>query len=643
MIVAADVGGTFTDLVAVTDQGITTGKTPTTVDQSEGVALGLDDLRSGHTADAFIHGTTVATNALLERAGATTALITDAGFEDVIEIGRQDRPSLYDAFDDRPPPLVQRRHRLGIDSGQDAAPVLPDGIEALAIVLVDGHADREREQGVGRAIRDSHPGLPISLSSEVAPEFREFERTSTSVLNAYLTPITSAYLERLDDAIVGAGRANSLSVMRSSGGLMAVPDAARLPVAVLLSGPAGGVVAAEAVARRLDLDSVISFDMGGTSTDVCRIDERGIDVTYERDIDGYACRMPSVGIHTVGAGGGSIAWVDPGGALRVGPQSAGAIPGPAAYGHGGTKPTVTDANVILGRLDPGMVLGESVRLDVEAARRAITAVAHEAGLDAVQAAVGTTRIAEEIMAGAVRTVSVEQGADPRSSHLMAFGGAGGLHAVAVARSLGMRGVIVPVHAGVFSALGLVLSAPRAESVEAVHVREDDATLLASAIERVRRASIAELASAGHDATEVAVLVDARYVGQSHEIAVPYVHGEAYTDLSDRFHAAHIAMRGYERRSDPVELVAVRCVATGTPPATIDDVVAPQPVEHPITRRPVLDSTGSVLDASVVRREGLSIGSVVDGPVVIEEANATTWVEPGCQATVLGDGSIEVSW
>ncbi len=642
MIVGADVGGTFTDLVAVEDGVLTTAKTPTTSDQADGVAFGVDRLRNGRTARAFIHGTTVATNALLERAGARTALITDAGFEDIIEIGRQNRPSLYDSFDDRSPPLVERGRRFGVEAdGQP--PSVPADIEAVAVALVDAHIDPSREQAIAAAVTSGGPEAPVSTSSEVAPEFREFERTSTTVLNAYLSPITSAYLRRLDAAVVDEGRAASVSVMRSSGGLMAVPDAARLPVAVLLSGPAGGVVAAEAVARRLGLPSVISFDMGGTSTDVCRIDGRGIDVTYERSIDGYACRMPSVGIHTVGAGGGSIAWVDAGGALRVGPQSAGALPGPAAYGRGGTVPTVTDANAVLGRLDPSLVLGDEVTLDVDAARRAVNSVGGSIGLGTVDTAVGITRIAEEVMAGAVRTVSVEQGTDPRGAHLMAFGGAGGLHAVAVARSLGMRGVIVPVHAGVFSALGLVLSAPRAESVEAVHLGADGVDALAVSADRVGAAAVAELAGAGHEAVRCQTLVDARYVGQSHEIAVSWAPSEPFSAINERFHAAHVELRGYDRRSDPVEIVAVRCVASATPPASIDDVTAPQVSEHPVRRRTVYGPAGGAVEAAVLQRSSLGPGASVEGPAVIEEAQATTWIEPGSTAAILADGSIEITW
>ena len=641
MIVAADVGGTFTDLVAVEDGVITTGKTPTTADQSEGVASGVDRITGAVAAEAFVHGTTVATNALLERAGARTALITDAGFEDVIEIGRQDRPSLYDSFDDRPPPLVPRELRIGIDGIRDQIP--PIDAEAVAIALIDAHEDPEAEESIEARLRALIGDVPISRSSSVAPEFREFERVSTTVLNAYLTPITSTYLARLEQAIVGDDRARSVAVMRSSGGLMAVPDAARLPAAVLLSGPAGGVVAAQAVADRLGLPSVISFDMGGTSTDVCRIDAEGIDVSYERAIDGYACRMPSVGIHTVGAGGGSIGWVDAGGALRVGPQSAGAIPGPAAYGRGGTEPTVTDANAVLGRLDPGLLLGDEVRLDVDAAQVAVTEMGRQVGLPTVDAAIGITRIAEEVMAGAVRTVSVEQGADPREAHLMAFGGAGGLHAVAVARSLDMRGVIIPVHAGVFSALGLVLSPPRSEAVAAVHATNDASDVLASAVSRVRTSAARELQGAGHRPVRSEVRVDARYVGQSHEIAVAWSEDEPFERIAERFHAAHRSIRGYDRHNDPVEVVAVRCSAIGRAAASIDDVVVPAILDEAPHDREVLDSAGRAIRATVVQRSSLAPGAFLPGPAVIEEANATTWIDEGSSATVLDDGSIEVTW
>ncbi|MCL1598475.1 MAG: hydantoinase/oxoprolinase family protein, partial [Actinomycetia bacterium] len=326
MILGVDVGGTFTDLVLVDGGSVTTAKLSTSELQGDAIVEGLERLTDGDPVEIFVHGTTVATNALLERTGARVVLITDSGFEDIIEIGRQDRPSLYDPFVDRPDPLVARTDRVGVEGTPETVDV--GDAEAVAISLVDGHTDGEREALLADAIEVR---VPISRSSVVAPEFREFERTSTTVLNAYLTPITSRYLSALEERMVASGGVGSMAVMRSSGGLMSARDAAGLPAAVLLSGPAGGVVAAREFASALSIEHVISFDMGGTSTDVCRILEGAIDVSYERSVAGYVCRMASAGIHTVGAGGGSVAWIDPGGSLRVGPRSAGSIPGPACY------------------------------------------------------------------------------------------------------------------------------------------------------------------------------------------------------------------------------------------------------------------------------------------------------------------------
>jgi N-methylhydantoinase A len=431
MILGADVGGTFTDLVLVDGDRLSTAKIPTTDIQGDAIASGIDQMADGRRIETFVHGTTVATNALLERAGARTGLITDSGFEDVIEIGRQDRPSLYDPYDDRPSPLVDRRDRHGVSNS--AGEVDVGDVSAVAVALVAGHERGEDEGVIAAGLRDAGFEGPISLSSMVAPEFREYERTSTTVLNAYLTPGTSLYLSAMEETLIASGRLDRMAVMRSSGGLISPDAAAALPASILLSGPAGGVIASAAFAARRGHSRVVSFDMGGTSTDVCRIDAGSYDVSYEREIAGYVCRLPSAGVHTVGAGGGSLAWIDPGGSLRVGPQSAGAKPGPACYGKGGTEPTVTDANVVLGRIAPDAMLGGTLAIDRALALAAMKPLAESMGLTVDATARGILAIAEEVMAGAIRTVSIEQGADPSGAYLYAFGGAGGLHASSLAR------------------------------------------------------------------------------------------------------------------------------------------------------------------------------------------------------------------
>src|SRR5680860_372322 len=390
MILGVDVGGTFTDLFLWDGVTIRTSKLPTTPgDQSEAVLEGASELAD--RVDSFLHGTTTATNALLERTGARTLLVTSPGFEDVIEIGRQDRPSLYDPFADRPEPLVQRDDRVS-----DLSDIDPALFGAVAVSLLHSYDDPSAEQAIGRELARVVPETAVALSSDVAAEFREFERTSTTVLNAYLTPVVAAYLSRLEAEVKASGLADAIAVMRSSGGLISGQDAAALPASILLSGPAGGVVAAAAIGRILCRNHVVAFDMGGTSTDVCRIDDGRPEIAYERAVDGYPCRMPSAAIHTVGAGGGSIGWIDPGGSLRVGPKSAGAEPGPACYGRGGTEATVTDANVLLGRIAPRAALGGRLTLDPAPAAAALRSLGEPIGMTDTQAALGLVRVVEAV-------------------------------------------------------------------------------------------------------------------------------------------------------------------------------------------------------------------------------------------------------
>lgn len=640
MMLGADVGGTFTDLVLVVDGEVATAKIPTSRHQENAIADGIDELAGGSFVDVFVHGTTVATNALLERKGARTVLVTDAGFEDIIEIARQDRPALYDPYADRPPPLVERSMRIG--TGDESVPEIPEA-EAIAVALVHGHTNRDGEQSLASSIASRRPGIPVSLSSVVAGEFREYERISTTVLNAYLTPITATYLKALDERFVASRAVGSLGVMRSSGGLMEIADASALPAAVLLSGPAGGVVAAAAFASELGYRRVVSFDMGGTSTDVCRIEDGVIEVSHERSIDGYVCRLPSVGVHTVGAGGGSIAWIDTGGALRVGPQSAGANPGPACYGQGGIEATVTDANVVLGRISADTKLGGRLGLERDAAEAAVGFLAGRLGLSLVETALGIVRIAEEVMAGAIRTVSVEQGSDPRDARLVAFGGAGGLHATSLARSLGMSGVLIPPFGGVFSAVGLLLAPPRSDAARAVLVCDDDFGSIVEAADVLNDEICTALARAGFDDADVSYSVDVRYLGQAHEISVAWGPGEGLADVRRRFDGVHRSRNGFDRPDDSIEIVAVRGVGLAAPALTIDDVSHWQPTaERSDTRRDVVTESGAV-SALVVDRAALRSGDVIEGPAVIEEVESTTYLAPGDITVVQESGALEVAW
>ncbi len=641
MILGADIGGTFTDVVLVDRGSVSTAKIPTSALQSDAIVEGLDRLAGCGSIDAFVHGTTVATNALLERTGARVVLITDKGFEDVIEIGRQDRPSLYDPFVDRPEPLVARSDRVGVRGVPETIDV--GDAEAVAISFLDGHIEPAREAEVAARVVASSPMVAISRSSVVSPEFREFERTSTTVLNAYLSPITERYLRALEARLVGGGRVVSMAVMRSSGGLMSAADAVGLPAAVLLSGPAGGVVAAREFASALGIDHVISFDMGGTSTDVCRIMDGNIDVSYERSVDGYICRMASAGIHTVGAGGGSIAWIDTGGALRVGPRSAGAIPGPACYRRGGTEPTVTDANVVLGRIDQAAMLGGTLSIDAGAAERAVASVAERLEMSLTDVALGIVAIAEDVMAGAIRTVSIKQGSDPRGASLLAFGGAGGLHAASLARSLGMASVVIPPFCGVLSAVGLLLAPPRIDLAGAVLVTDGDLAPVQGVAESLERPAKEALRRAGHEVVAMGFVLDVRYLGQAHEIGVPWERTEPFDRLVGRFNAMHEARNGFARPSDPVEIVAVRCTAIGEPGITMDDLGMwnRRSTNPPRTRE--LVCPGGPAIASIYDRMSLSVGDVIIGPSVIEEQEATTFLDAGERATVKLNGSLEVTW
>ena len=635
MTLGVDVGGTFTDLVRWDGTTLTTGKLPSTPDQSVAVAAGVDHLTAGATERLLLHGTTVATNALLEGKGARVALVTDTGFEDLIEIGRQDRPSLYDPFADRPPSLVDRALRIGWPSQANIKSQLQSlGAEAVAIALLGAYQDGSTERRISETLAE----IPASLSHRVSGEFREYERIATTVLNAYLQPVVSRYLTHIEDRL--AAVVEKVLVLRSSGGLTTLAGASQLAASILLSGPAGGVVAASACGRANGWKHVISFDMGGTSTDVCRIEDGAPEIQAGRTIEGYVCRMPAVAVHTIGAGGGSIAWADPGGALRVGPHSAGAAPGPAAYGHGGTAPTVTDANLLIGRLGEEVPLASGLTLDPSLASRAIASLAAQLNIDTEAVVDGIIQVVDSLMERAIRRVSIEQGADPRRAALVAFGGAGGLHATAVARRLDMPAVLIPPHAGVFSALGLLLSPPRYDHARTVFLDEGSNELEGRVAELVDQARTGFLTEVGHHPDAVGVTAEVRYPGQSHETAVPYEAGETWEELSSRFHQAHATLNGFARPDLSVELVTLRVRALSEPSITWSELSLPA-VEGPARLGERTGADGVAI--ARWRRAGLTPGDEVVGPAVIEEDEATTWLGRDEMARVLDDGTLLVAW
>jgi N-methylhydantoinase A len=641
-VVAVDTGGTFTDLVVWRNGVLTTLKVPSTPgDPSQAVLNGIRRVLRAGEPFVLLHGSTVATNALLERRGARVVLVTNAGFEDVIEIGRQNRPQLYALVGHRLPPLVAREDRIGIPGrlgpkGEEVEPLdptslaeLPAGItarraESIVVSLLHSYANTAHERAVADALGPS--AVPLSVSSELLPEFREYERTSTAVVNAYIAPMMSRYLGRLTHQ-AGAER---VTIMGSNGGAIPVERARREPVHTVLSGPAGGVVGALTWARRAGCERILSFDMGGTSTDVSLCPGRPLR-TREFDIDGQPVAIPVIDIHTVGAGGGSLARLDVGGALRVGPQSAGAEPGPICYGRGGTGVTVTDAHVWLGRLPVDAFLGGADRLDRDAIRAPLEAIARGLGSTLEHAAEGILAVADAAMERALRVMSVERGYDPADFAVVAFGGAGGLHVAGLTARLGAARAVVPPDPGLLSAYGMLASPLMREASRTVLASNADpevARIMADVFGELELRAREEMLAEGADPAALVAerWVDARYRGQSFELAVPA------DRWMEHFHGAHEERYGYRRPGTTVEAVTLG-VALTAPPLDLDAprlAEATRPAEL-VPHRVVLD--GREMDGGRIRRTGLAWGHAVPGPAIIEEYSGTTWIPPEWRADV----------
>ncbi|MFB6252034.1 MAG: hydantoinase/oxoprolinase family protein [Halobellus sp.] len=656
----ADVGGTFTDVVLTAGTELVTAKVPSTEDQSVGVvegvrkaceAAGIDPA----AVDEFTHAMTVSVNALLERAGAKTALVTTEGFRDVVELGRQDRPALYDLSATRPEPLVPRRRRFevperatpdGVTDPIDeaavrdaAAQIRASDAESVAVSFLHAYAAPENER---RAVEifDAELDVPISASHEVLAEFREYERTATTVVDAYVTPAIDRYLGRLAERAGDAGLPEPL-VMQANGGVAGIQTVREHAVTTTMSGPAAGVVGANAaagdVARERDLRGLVTFDMGGTSSDVSLVRDGEAERTTDSEINGQPIRTPMVDVTTVGAGGGSIAWVDDGGALRVGPRSAGADPGPACYGNGGTEPTVTDADLVLGYIGESTALGGELSLDADAAREALVGLAEEAGLAGpIDAARGVHRIANATMARAIRAATVERGHDPRAFGLVAFGGAGPMHAAALATDLDIDTVIVPPACGVLSAYGLLAADEQHDAVRTHRVAIDDVDpdtveTHYDALETDVRGDVRD-----SDAAAIRRRADLRYAGQSFELTVDVADAFDPDRVRARFHEAHEATYGY-RMDEPVELVNLRVSATTTrsDPTTEHDSSG----DPRVGERPARFGEGEEQPTSVYDRPGLAVGRTLDGPSVVEQAESTVVVPPAWEAAVRDDGSL----
>ncbi len=689
--IGVDVGGTFTDLVAFRERTGETSmiKVPSTpFDPAEGVTDAVwrflqGAARAGESVTspaALIHASTIAANLLLGQKGLRLpkgALVTTEGFRDVLEIGRQRRPDLYDLFFQRPAPLVERRHRFTVRERMDAKGevVLPldegelyriaermraEGTEAVAVCFLHSYANPAHELTAKRVLQERLPHIPVVVSSEVNPEYREYERMSTTVINALLVPVVSRYLRRLEDRLREEGMSCPVYVMQSNGGLATVSEAAVLPAATIESGPAAGVVASAYLGGFLGSSAILSFDMGGTTAKAGAVIGGVPQVVTEYEVggrvhsgrvvkgSGYPVRFPFVDLAEVSAGGGTIAWLDPAGGLRCGPLSAGADPGPACYDRGGEDPTVTDANLVLGRMDPkGLLGGEMPLVPARAEEVLREKIARPLGLDPVAAAAGMLQIVNTQMVRALRLVSLERGYDPRSMVLVAFGGAGPMHAAFLAEELGIREVVVPVTPGLFSALGLVVSDFKHDYVRSVirPAAQADPALLEEAFRDLEQLATAQLQNEGIPEGRIVLQrhLDLRYLGQSYEITVP---ASAPMDAGEiraaarTFHRRHAEVYGYAAEEEPVEVVNLRLTATGImekpalrPAVGRGRASSDPPGEARAGERPVyFDGTGWN-PTTVYWRPILRPLDVIEGPAVIEQYDATTVVPPGWMVKV----------
>jgi N-methylhydantoinase A len=670
--IGVDVGGTFTDVVAVDPgAGISVLKVPSTPDAPErGVLRGVEAARddAGVAPDAvdfFAHGTTVATNALLEREWAETALVTTEGFRDVVEIGRQDRPDLYDLHAEKPSPVVARDRRFEVSERLDrrgeavdplteaearavAERVADADVESVAIALLFSFENDAHERRVADALDAAGVDCPVSLSSSVLPEIREYERTLATVINAALKPVMGRYLKRMEAGVADRGVDAPVKVMASSGGTVGADAARERPIDTLLSGPAAGVRGAAHVAGAAGFDDVLTMDMGGTSCDVSLVRDGDPVVSTEGTVGDYPVGVPMVDVHTIGAGGGSVAWVDEGGSLRVGPRSAGADPGPVCYGRGGTDPTVTDAHYLLGRIDPAAMLSNPA--DEATVRDALSdAVADPLGMDVETAARGILRVANANMERALRVVSVERGHDPREFALVAYGGGGPLHAAELADALDVPRVVVPRSAGVLSALGLLISdVVYDEGVSAVRpLSAVDPADLTERFEAMATEGRDRLDSEGFasERRRFERSVDLRYRGQSFDLRVSVPDGRlddaALDAVVERFHERHERRYGHASPDEPVELVTVRLRSVGLvdPPALAVDADTGETAD-PVTHRPV--SFGeTTAETPIYDRRRLGPGAAFDGPAVVEGGESTAVVPPGADASVDDYGNVVI--
>ena len=671
--IGVDIGGTFTDVVARDATGRTRiAKVPSTrPDPAEAVRNVLRELLPSWQVDAadverFVHGTTVATNAVLERKGSKLGLLTTEGFTDLLEIGRQSRKQIYDLIlqPETPVFLAPGAQRAGVaegigPTGEVTRPLdmasleravqrlVDDGVQAIAISFLFSFMNPVHERQAAEFIRGRHPQLVVSLSSEVDPAFREYERTVVTCFDAYVKAGLDRYLAAMESDLDKAGVPATLQIMQSRGGVCSARVARRRPIRLFLSGPAAGVVGAREVGRSVAREDIITVDIGGTSSDIALIAQGKPVIRPDGLLDGYRIRVPMVDVNSIGAGGGSIAWIDAGGGLRVGPHSAGSQPGPACFGRGGTDATVTDASLVLGLIDPAYFAGGAIALDREASLRAVEEkIARPLGMSVLQAALGILRVVNVQMAEGIRLVSISRGVDPRSFALMPFGGGGALHAAALARELHIDTVVVPRYPGVLCASGL-LSAPVEHEASSAYVRKfaqvDVQDVLATCRKLAGECS-ARMKEEGVAAGEVqtSCYADVCFVGQAHHIEVPFetdAPAALMDTVYDRFCRLHEQVYGHSTRSAAM-FVNLRVVqrAGGAPPPQPSpggegSRARGRPDARKGTRKILLDARGDFVPAAVYDRDGLAPGDTVDGPAIIEQSDTTTLVEPGWRAEV----------
>lgn len=663
--IGIDIGGTFTDfcLFNVNTGKIKVFKTSSTPQEpSEAIENGIVQIFERFDVqpqeiEYLAHGTTVATNAVIEHKGSKTGLITTQGFRDLLEIARQKRPSLYDLFADKPRPLVPRFLRLEVPErlnyqGEIIEPLdenavtqavhelQSQGVESIAVTFLHAYMNPDHERRVKAIVEREFPDAHISISSEVVPEFREYERLSTTCLNAYLMPLIKRYMEKLQQRIQRLGIPEDPYITQSNGGIMTIHTTKAFPIRTALSGPAAGVMGAVFISRLAEFGNIITFDMGGTSTDVSLIEAGTPQLTEDKDVAGYPCRIPMIDVHAVGAGGGSIAWIDQGMLLKVGPQSAGADPGPACYDLGGTEPTVTDANVVLGRLNPEYLLNGRMKIDRAKSERAIREkLCSEIKMDVINAARGILRVVTSNMVRAVRVVSVEKGYNPADFGLMAYGGAGPLHAVDVARELNIGTVIVPPAPGILCAVGLLTTDIRTDYVKtAVNPAcPEIVPRLQQQFDEIEQEALAWLDSEGISEEKRRFIrsLDMRYLGQNYELLVPMendgsrITPDTIVSLIERFHAKHKKAYGHASPGAPVQIVNCRVRALGeVPKPELQRLPERENAPEEKSSRLTYFYAAEPVKTPVLSRESLGANFVGEGPLIIEQMDSTIVVPPG---------------